>query len=552
MRWLVALTAGTLAVSTGVAGAVPVARATGAGLTAALSARAGLAARTAPAVVPQVSRPLSTLAPAPATVTNGADRPQRAGVSSPQAFNGLGDTNSQVPSDSDIAVGPTAVFEIAEPDFQIFSLSGAALTSPAAVNTLWAGDTGPCASLTTGDWSQVIYDQLAGQFVYARTVHILGQNVADAYECLAVSQTDDPTGSWYLYTMPLSAGLDAQTDYPQLGFDQEAYYLGTNLWDQPGGSGTFEGDLLVAYNRSELLAGQPLQTATAELPAGSTVATTYESLTPATLEGQTPEPTGAPELFAGGPTDQLVASGGSSSYLTGFDATPDWSTGVLSLAGPYQLYVGPYNVDICPSAPNCGVQPGTTTELEAWSDNLMLPLVYRNFGTYQSWVGTWDVRSSTGNAAPEWAELRQYGSGQPKLYQEGVYSPTTASRYDQSITEDGNGDIVLAYTLSSSTIYPSIAGAVHAANMGPGKMSPEAVAWSGSASQTPSSPGLNPSATPSRWGDASYLALSPDGCTVWYSNTYYPSTTSEWQTEIVNLAIPDCTPEPDGAQGAGA
>ena len=504
-------------------------------------------------MVPQLSRPLATLAPPGAAAVAGTapvTAPSTTNGTAPgqgSSFAGLGDSGPEVPSDSDIAVGPTAVFEIAEPSFQIFSLTGTPLTSEAPTNTLWSGLLGPCAELSTGDWSQIIYDQLANQFVYARTVHITAGSLAEAFECLAVSQTDDPTGSWYLYSILLSSGDNAQTDYPQLGFSSDAYYLGVNLWNAPGGSGTYEGDLLVAYNRSELLAGEALQSVSAQL------SNSYESFTPTTLEGQTTEPSGAPEIYLGGPSDLLIAKGGgSSSDLIGFAVTPNWTTGTLSVQGPGDLNIGQYNLDVCSALPDCGPQPGTSTQLETWTDNLMLPVVYRNFGGYQSIVGTFDVRSSSGEASPEWFELRQSGDAPWALYQKGVFSPGAQSRYDQSINEDGSGDIALAYTVSSSSIYPSIGGSVHLPTMALGTMSPEKIIWYGSASQTPSSPGLNSQASPSRWGDASYLALAPDDCTLWYSNAYYPSATSVWQTEIVSWSPPGCTPVSAGSGNSGS
>ena len=484
-------------------------------------------------MAPQVSLPLRALAP---VATHGVSRITTRTGESPTSvvFPGVANMADHVPADPDIAAGPTAVFEIAEPYFQIFSTSGTPLTSAAPVNTLWSGQPGgPCAQEPTGDWSQVIYDQLAGQFVYARTVHVLGEGQATAYECLAVSETSDPTASWYLYTMPLASGNDDQTDYPQLGFSAEAYYLGTNLWNSPGGTGTFEGDLLVAYNRSELLSGEPLSYATAVLPSS------FESFTPTTLEGQTRAPAGSAEMYMGGPSDFLVRDGGQASTLTYFEATPNWETGALLMQGPSTVSIGPYNLDPCPQVPDCAPQPGTSTELEAWTDNLMLPLVYRNFGTYQSIVGTFDVNKS-GFPEPEWFELRLNGSGQPQLYQAAVYGPSSASRYDQSIAEDDSGDIVLAYTLSSSTVFPSIAAAAHLSFMAAGAMASQVVLFNGSVSQTASSVGLPPQASPSRWGDASYLALAPDGCTLWFADAYYASTTLPWQTEIVSGKVPGC------------
>jgi hypothetical protein len=46
-----------------------------------------------------------------------------------------------------------------------------------------------------------------------------------------------------------------------------------------------------------------------------------------------------------------------------------------------------------------------------------------------------------------------------------------------------------------------------------------------------------------RWGDYSAMSVDPsDGCTFWYTNMYYQTTGSDWQTRIGAFRFPACPP----------
>jgi hypothetical protein len=50
---------------------------------------------------------------------------------------------------------------------------------------------------------------------------------------VAVSQTDDPTGAWNVYSVDTHL-LGGDADYTQLGFDNEGIFVGGNIFDQAG------------------------------------------------------------------------------------------------------------------------------------------------------------------------------------------------------------------------------------------------------------------------------------------------------------------------------
>ena len=110
-----------------------------------------------------------------------------------------------------------------------------------------------------------------------------------------------------------------------------------------------------------------------------------------------------------------------------------------------------------------------------------------------------------------------------------------------SLAVDGSGDMAIGYSASSSSTYPSIRYAgrlvTDAANtLGQG----ETTLWAGTGSQTNTCGG----SACQRWGDYSAMSIDPvDDCTFWYTNEYYPATTSFplWHTRVGAFRFPSCT-----------
>ena len=95
------------------------------------------------------------------------------------------------PPDPNGAVGPSHVVTMANLHFQIFDKSGNSLFGPAANNTLWSGFGGDCQTDNAGD-PVVLYDQLADRWILTQFT----SSGPTYFECVAVSQTNDPTGSY--------------------------------------------------------------------------------------------------------------------------------------------------------------------------------------------------------------------------------------------------------------------------------------------------------------------------------------------------------------------
>ena len=107
---------------------------------------------------------------------------------------------------------------------------------------------------------KVVYDQYDQRWVML----VLAENDADStsHYLIAVSQTSDPTGSWYKYAS--NARMNGTTDsklwadYPGLGYDDDAVYVTSNQYTFTTETGDFQYAKLRIFKKSELYYGSTL------------------------------------------------------------------------------------------------------------------------------------------------------------------------------------------------------------------------------------------------------------------------------------------------------
>jgi len=136
------------------------------------------------------------------------------------SFDGNSNLCGCSPPDPNGAVGPILVVTMSNLHFQIFNKSGTSLFGPAANNTLWAGFGGGCQTQNAGD-PVVLYDQLADRWLLSQFT-----SGAPYLECVALSQTSDPTGAYYRWAIATGGGNNFP-DYPKAGMWPDAYYFST-------------------------------------------------------------------------------------------------------------------------------------------------------------------------------------------------------------------------------------------------------------------------------------------------------------------------------------
>jgi hypothetical protein len=385
------------------------------------------------------------------------------------------------PPDTNGTVGATQYVQWVNTSFAIFNkTTGALIAGPTAGNALWAGFGGGCQTNNDGD-PVVVYDKLAQRWVFSQ----FSVTTTPYLQCVAVSTTSDATGTYNRYSFQYN-NFD---DYPKMGVWPDGYYETFNMFN----GNTFVGADACAYNRTAMLNGQSATQICFQQ--GSSVG----GLLPSDLDGTTAPPAGSPNYMLYFGTNNLNL------YKFHVDfATPSNST----FTGPTVINVAAFT-PLC-SGGTCVVQPGTTQRLDSLADRLMYRLAYRNFGTHESLVTNHSV-AVTGGGGVRWYEI-QNPSGTPSLAQQGTFAPDSSYRWMGSIATDQAGDMAVGYSVSSSSINPSIRYTGRVPTDPAGTMEAEVNIVSGTGAQT---------ATLSRWGDYSAMQVDPvDDCTFWYTQEY--------------------------------
>lgn len=434
-------------------------------------------------------------------------------------FEGVGNLDGVHPSDCNGDVGLNHYVEMVNLHMCIYDkITGTNLVAPFLMSSLYAAAGFPAPASTTDDGDPVVlYDHLAHRWFISQFI----VSVTPCHEVIAISKTTDPTGEWYLYdfVMPNTK----MNDYPHFGVWPDGYYMTDNQFGEApayawGGAGVF------AFDRARMLAGDT--NATYQYFDLYTANADFAGMLPADLDGP-PPPEGTPCPF-------LMVD---DSYVNSFDAMymwefhVDWTNPANSTFGSngqpnYTNSVAPFDSAFDGGRNNIP-QPGTSQKLDALADRLMHRVQYRYFGEHSTLVASHTVDVDTNHAGVRYYHFQsELPVGPFDLADQGTFAPDSAHRWMSSAAMDGQGNLAVGYSCSSTSIYPSIryAGRLATDPTG-GLFQGEAVLYAGAGAQT---------STYARWGDYSMLSVDPvDDVTFWYVNEYLPTTSyAGWHTRV--------------------
>jgi hypothetical protein len=462
-----------------------------------------------------------------------------------------GYTVPDAPTDVNMASGDwpgnqssAQVVEWVNVSYAVFRKSdGAYLAGPILGNTLWNSLGGGCATSNSGD-IVVQFDKMAHRWVLFQpkfSVPYLG--------CFAVSTTPDALGSYYLYAFPM--GSTQFPDYPKIGIQPEAYYESQNLFNNAGTA--YLGVMPCAYNRVKMIVGDP--TAEQVCTFDNSNGTLFDDgFLPADLDSpELPMPAGTPEVYLGSIDNfssethvylytYSVNFAAGTAVLTGVNGANPILVTTPTVGPALPAYVGLCNFGSTGCIPQLGVTT-STSGLDSLGDRLMFRLALRRTTNRANVpVNSWLVSHSIANGstgAERWYEFRAPNNNLTNLslYQGGTYAPDATYRFMGSLAMDKQGNIALGYSRSSATQHPDIYFTGRAPGDAPGTMQGEAAI----VDQTVATG--SQSRTSHRWGDYTSMTIDLDGCTFWYTNQYYTTTTTfAWSTRVASLKFNSCTP----------
>ena len=435
-----------------------------------------------------------------------------------------------LPPDMNGDVGPNHYVQAVNSLVRVFDKSGSPLIDPLKLSQLFEPLGTACSTRNDG-LPTVLYDPLADRWLISQYCY----NVPPFRQMIAVSQTGDPTGAYYIYefVMP-NVKIN---DFSKFGMWPDAYYMSTEefLGSDYAGAGLF------AFDRAKLLAGRP-DAGYVYFNRPSDSVDRRRNLLPSDLDGLRPPPPGAPNTFVSYTADEY---GDPQDAIRLFDFHADFvdpynSTFTERPESPVSVAAfDPTSIDGRTDI----AQPAPGDFLDSNSDRVNYRVAYRNFDDRESLVFNQTVRLSQTpyRAGVRLYEFRRIGGGPFSVSEQSTIGDATSSRWIGSTAQDHLGNIAVGYNFVNDLKKPSIfytgklstdpAGVFRAENtLIEGTGVQKAFGW--------------------RWGDYSGLVVDPvDDCTFWMTGAYYTQMSQDfsdftWLTRIGRFKFDECTAAP--------
>jgi hypothetical protein len=427
--------------------------------------------------------------------------------------------------------------------FGVYSKTGTLLLGPVDTGTLWAGFAIEDCTDPSGD-PIVLYDQFTDRWLLSQfTTRGLDDPSLPFYNCVAISQTGDPTGAYYRYAFTTGFNFP---DYPKYGVWTHSYLITTREFGNIDPS--IYGIGVYGLEKNKMLQGDPNARMVSFLLEDSDVPINLigDGLLPADIDGKQ-KPNGDALIPIIGTQDNNAFYGAAFDALNIWELDVKWrSTPTASIALKTQLPVAAFDsiYPCAPSSRDCLPQPGVNNpthylDILSYRQRPTWRLAYRNFGTYEALVTNQSVEALPANAGVRWYEIRRTG-GTYSLYQQGTYAPGDGvHRWMGSVAQDKKGNLAVGYSVVNGLdVYPGIRYTGRLAGDPLGQLTlGEGTIMNGTGVQTSSN---------SRWGDYTSMNIDPvDDCTFWYVNEYYavsgtPADPRPWQTRIASFKLPGC------------
>lgn len=411
------------------------------------------------------------------------------------------------PADPTLGVGPNHVLQMVNSSFgsmlEVYDRAGNLMYGPVPMDNITGID-------GFGD-PIIIYDHLADRWVITEIA--AGQNMIS----YAISTTNDPGGSWYVY------GLNTTDfpDYQKWSVWHDGYYITTN--EDP--------NAVYILERDKMINGTPgAQILQFTFPVVNNI--NFHSAAPVGQGGLNAPPAGEPGWIVR-LMDDAWDTGITSDHIEMWAMFVDWTNLANSgMAGPIQINTSPFNTDLCGfNNYSCIPQPGTSTKLDPLKEMIMHQVMYRNFGTHQSIVmaHTVDVDGND-KSGIRWYELRNTTGSAWNIYQESTFSPDSDGRFLPAISMNSSGDILLAYNVSGNATFPSLRAVARKAFDPINQMgSTEYTIMAGTAAHQNN-----------RYGDYNHLVIDPTNDTDFcFTGSYNVSNT--WSTRINCMEVRQAT-----------
>ena len=330
---------------------------------------------------------------------------------------------------------------------------------------------------------------------------------------IAVSQTNDPNGSWNVYAFDMARGNPNAADYTQFGFDQHNIYFSGNMF--PTGSGNFYAEMLGA-NKTRMQNGQSVTAYGFRNLASPVDGSAVDTVQPVETEAPSYS-TPNIGLFVNSTNGNCPGNTCSGITIWGIH-NPGTAKEMLNA-----VFVQTTSYAFAPNAD----QPTCTQCVETIDLRITATPVYHD-GLISFALDT-GVANNSGVDVPSifWGQVQPQVVNSVlvggSLYQSGylVFSGDQAASFG-ALMPDNNGNLIMVYDTMSSTLNPSIAYTGRRATFPLGQFHDPGIFLMQGTAPT----------TDTRWGD--YEATSYDGPSfdhIWMASEF-SGKNQDWHTRI--------------------
>ncbi len=397
-------------------------------------------------------------------------------------------------NDATGAIGPNHYVYAFNSGFGILDRNGSVLLPEASLATLFPGE-------SLGD-PVVVYDNFADRFIIMQF-----SNTPNGF-LIAVCQGPDPVNDgWFTYRF----NTGSFPDYEKLSIWSDGYYITANK-DQNNPSGS---DVVFAVDRDKMLVGD----ASAGLigfPLPGAETNGFYSPGGSNATGTTLPPVGTGHSIIYLQDDSW--SGVSNDHLKVWTTDVNWTNpGSSTISAPQEISTTPFDSVFDGGSFQNLDEPGNGPDIDALQATMMYMTQYRRFGTHNSMVLNFvvDLDGTDSLAGIRWYELRQTGDGAPwTIFQEGTYvQPDGLSAFCGSIAQDAQGNIGLAYTVVSSSVFTSLRYT--------GRLASDPLGTMTAAEQVSANGDAQNNRSDGRYGDYGQMTIDPlDDMTFWHIAEY--------------------------------
>ncbi|MFD2564275.1 fibronectin type III domain-containing protein [Aquimarina rubra] len=396
------------------------------------------------------------------------------------------------PTDPTGAIGPNHYVYAFNSGFGIRDRAGNVLLAEASLSTIFPGE-------SLGD-PIVIYDNYAERFVIMQF-----SNTPNGI-LIAVGQGPDPINDgWFTYRF----NTGSFPDYEKISIWSDGYYITANK----DSSSADTSEVVYAVERDLMLVGDPnAQFVGFPLP-GITTSGFY-SPGGSSATGPTLPPVGAGHSVIYLQDDGWA--GVSQDHVKVWTTDVDWTNVANStISQPQEVLTAPFD-SVFDGGSFSNLPQPSGNDIDALQATMLYMTTYRRFPTHNSMIFNFavDLDGNDDLAGIRWYEFRQTSDGQPwTIFQEGTYvQPDGLSAFCGSMAMDGQGNIGLAYTVVSTSVFPSIRYTGRLASDPVGTMTLlEQSAVDGTQ--------VDPSF---RYGDYGHMTIDPtDDMTFWHTAEYF-------------------------------